>query len=420
MLRDIFMTGGTTSLLSGSWCTQFGIIGMSGNLFADSIQIAESGNIYATGRYASSVFLVKFDPFGSVIWCKKLYDLNNVKVPITLDPDENIYLTTRSGQRIIKINSDGLDQWAYNDTGPYTYGSMDAIVYYNGYVYTSGYVDRASNFSNESLCIYQYDAASGGRIRTLIHDETSVTTDGTFNNLAIAASGIYVAGDLKSYAGVICSANFNGDLVWRKGTQDFVYSSTGHSLAISPDGTQIFTGYRYSSDSKGGVISFTSGGTKKWERKWTNLYDCINLVATNTQSVFIASTTSTYTNLAQYYILKIDSEGNQLLCRKFSLSSMRYTPAIATDADENLYMFANYGSEGFIISKITPEDLAAPQLIFGPLTLTEEELETVSNSIAYTTPALINYNLSIQHTEITFIPTSLNTTETKFPIETIS
>jgi hypothetical protein len=287
-------------------------IGGTGFDFGTDITVDQSGNVYVTGQYSSTV---DFDPGSGV---------QNA----TANSSSNIY--------ILKLDASGNFDWVNTYPGFFSFGGGQSIVTdSNGAIYTAGGFSSTVDFdpgagtsnltSNGGTDVFvsKLDASgnfiwaknlggsSSERIQSLDIDTSSNlylagkfsgTSDfdpgtGTSNLTSNGADDVFVA-----------KLNANGDYLWAK-NMGGIDDDKALALSIDVDGSAFTTG------SFLGTADFDPGtGTS-------------NLISAGSQDIFIA---------------KLDANGNFVWSKSIGGNSSEYGKGISADVFGSLYVTGDF------------------------------------------------------------------------------
>ncbi|MCX7785102.1 MAG: SBBP repeat-containing protein, partial [candidate division WOR-3 bacterium] len=177
------------------WVQRYNGVGNSYD-YANAIAIDNAGNVYVTGRSASSnsyplnydYATIKYNPNGIEQWAKRYNGLGNSNdqaYAIAVDNQDNIYVTgssnsnTSSDYTTIKYNSAGQEQWCLRYNG---IGNSDDVAFAialdtSHNIYITGY-SYATSVGNPDYVTIKYGATS-----TI--EESKIMVDAKYSTLKI-------------------------------------------------------------------------------------------------------------------------------------------------------------------------------------------------------------------------------------------
>ena len=202
-----------------------------------SVDFGGTTNLYGSSQL-EDIFVLKLDSAGAVQWVNRYGSCSTEKAfGITVDSSGNSYITgqyfgcdmnfgevtmtyTRGGVEmfVLKLNSDGVSQWAYSAGGETADHAVDAAVDSSGNVYVTGFFQGTANFgsgnitSAGSLDIFVLKLDSSGAFQWVYTAGGDEADQG--NGIALDISGnVYTAGSFRSNiqftSGVTLEGNSN-------------------------------------------------------------------------------------------------------------------------------------------------------------------------------------------------------------------
>jgi hypothetical protein len=334
-----------------------------------------SGNVYTSGNFTGTVdfdpgsglssysgtgnynmYITKYSPDGNFIWAKAL-DGNVYVRSIELDDSSNIYLTgyfdgsidfdpgtgiqtltsTMQDIFLLKLDSTGNFNWAFNLGGPQTDGAKSVSIDNSGDILLTGYFTDTVDFdpgpSNYDLAttginlFYDIFVAKYSTAGSLIWAKNYGGTDNDY--------GTAITSDL---AGNICITGYFTDSI--------VFDSLSGELFLSPFSNDIF------------ILKLNSSGDFIWSKQMGGIGIDFPMAISVDQSGNIYST-GQYMQFADFdpgpatylldsmggydiYISKLDSAGNFLWAKGIGSSSSEYVNSMVTDLNGNLYLTGWY------------------------------------------------------------------------------
>jgi uncharacterized delta-60 repeat protein len=260
--------------------------------YGRSVAVDTSGNIYVTGyTYSFSVggydvFLLKYNPSGSLSWRRTWggsdYDYG---YGVAVDPSGNIYVTgytysfSVGGYDVflLKYDPSGSLLWQKTWGGSnYDYG-YGVAVDPSGNIYVTG-ATYSFSVGSYDVFLLKYDPSG-----SLSWQKTWGGSSSEYGyGVAVDPSGnIYVTGYTYSFGAggadaFLLKYNPSGSLSWQK-TWGGSSNDYGYGVAVDPSGNIYVTGYTYSFDVGGyGVVllKYGSSGNLLWRSTWGGLnYD---------------------------------------------------------------------------------------------------------------------------------------------------
>jgi len=294
------------------------------DLLVQAMVIDSSSNLYIAGYsyrppripldIKNSVFLVKFNSLGNLIWEKNWDDgpRHEEAYDITLDNQNNIYLTGRTEvQRadssyhydflLQKYSSSGTEQWTRiwgtdNDDGGYGV-SLDSL----GSIYICGIENQASSSSGD-FCIYKRDTSGYavwdtnwyGPYKDVLHD---IDIDSGHFIYVSGLIGTSSSGNSRMFT---AKCNSAGIQIWNRTTASNIYYSYG--LARDSQNNLFVSGKKSSFLV---AIKYNKSGDVLWE-KTSPLYSmqaCNDIHIDSDDNVYLIGTTSFNGNY-DFYLMK--------------------------------------------------------------------------------------------------------------------
>jgi len=289
------------------WTQQFGN-GNSDNAFG--LACDSLGNIYVSGTFLGTVyfgtnslnspisnsnfFVIKIAPNGDILWRKTIPGYSAHKPKLTVDNNDNLFLTGVSG--------------GTRNFGAFTIDSD------NGY----GFVCKLNTSSGNVIWVTQFGAGSS-------FNGTPVTNNITTSNFIVDTLGnIFLTGCFIGHG--------------RFGSQNIISSNSGsdtnaYLMKMSPTGTILWT-------------KFSTGkteGTSIVLDQFNNIYTAGNYFG----QVSINNTTYTApTDKYSIYLGKHDSEGNLIWFKHYDINTTAHheaIPQLAIDKFSNLFFKCQLG-----------------------------------------------------------------------------
>ena len=348
--------------------------GGTNNDYGESIATDKHGNVYVTGYYSSStivfgsvtltgfgsssIFIVKYDPNGNVLWAKRQGGAGmNLSNSIATDSNDNVYiagqfagstitfgsttLTNASFFRdlfIAKYDSAGNVLWAKREGGSTDDGANSVSTDPNGNVYMAGW------FKSPSITI----------------GTSTLTNAGTVSDIFVV------------------KYDSSGNTIWAKSAggnnEDIPYG-----IAADMSGNAYVTGYYYNSPITFGnttltnagsydifIVKYDSAGNVAWAKGagGSNQDGGMGITTDASgnayvtgffayQTVVFGSTTLTSNGGDDVFTVKYDAAGNVLWAKNGGGSSTDQGNGIAVDANGNTYVTGSFVSTSAGFDNIT-------------------------------------------------------------------
>jgi len=241
---------------------------------AIGVAVDNNGDLYVLGHHGSdpeqggSVFLLKFDADGNVLWSKSepdAYIAANKGGGLAVDGEGNVYVagwTSGGDTLLLKYASNASLLWSRTwDSASHWRDSSSSLVVTGSIIYVAGSTTTLDGLQSDVL-VLKYDKA--GSLYW------NATWDGYGKSVAYR-NGLYVAGYRLSdtYDILLLKLNDDGSLEWSK-TWDSGYNDYG--LSIATDCKNVFvTGYSgdgTGAHSDGVILQYNLTGDLKWSKTW--------------------------------------------------------------------------------------------------------------------------------------------------------
>lgn len=276
--------------------------------YAYDIDIDNNGDIVIVGYQASyshgsyDIIVMKLNTWGEIIWQKVIGGADDDRVEaLAIDSTNNIYLTgyqKTEGQGnfdyfIVKLNNDGDLQWQKAIGGTSVDAAHDITIDNNDIIYVVGQ-QASSTHGSFDISVVKLDTT--GVIdwqRTigdsLENDGYGITND-TDGNIYITGKSIGETGNTNL---VIIKMTATATIVWQK-------------TIVTTDTTGFMEGYG---------ITF------------------------NSDHIFVTGFQNSATHgLRDYFLIKMDLEGNQIWSKVYGGSKEDYSYSVKLDNDGNIYL----------------------------------------------------------------------------------
>lgn len=245
-----------------------------------------SNEFIVTGGFGDSLYIVKVNSDGNIVWEKYLYEVGGLYgADIDKDSFGNFYVTVwnynLSNQwQLIKFDASGDSLWSYTLSDPgSSFHIPYAITVNSDYVYVAAsagngpekYALHKFNLDGDLLYSRTYQTGSGFSIpRSITHDSQG--------NVILAGNG--GSGD----SWYILKCNSNGDTLWSKSL--FEVGQEALSVLTDNEDNMIVTGWSnkiIKLDTNGNLIfNKTLGGNQYWQGSKLVKYDDNNILVVGT------------------------------------------------------------------------------------------------------------------------------------------
>jgi len=210
----------------------------------ETIALDTSGNVYMTGWSSGfdwDICVIKIDSAGNEQWVYRhngSADWSDRSYDLAIDDTMNVYVCGGSYEdtipllTVIKLDSDGNEQWCYLSAGPSGRGGGAGCIALDGFggVYAGGGYRNASG--RRQIALVKLDTA-GNELWTYIHPHIppSSNYDNTSDIVVDIAGNIYVCGK-------IAVLSFNDDIVVMKfaapvSTREEMYNNLRINIVVS-------------------------------------------------------------------------------------------------------------------------------------------------------------------------------------------
>jgi hypothetical protein len=340
-----------------------------------SIAVDASGNVYSIGQANTgnggtySLILNKQSSSGALLWSKGLSTVNGyrttflfnglfeINVGLTLDSSGNVYVfgaPSGYGSQIIKFNSSGTILWAYHLTGgtnpqPDTNSFFVSIT-----VDSSGNVYAVGNNGASSPMVVKIN--SSGVWQWGYYLSSPTTSNNSYGGIKVDSSGnVNVA-----IGNVMFQLNSSGALNWFSNP-----SPTPTFSNVVVDGSNNIYVFGYDSTNVQIIYSYTSSGTVRWGRRYTNASfaagTLVGATIDSSNNIYAIGLLGPSVGIDRPSIgstLKIDSNGNVLNSGSFYSPQRGSTPAYdtagyccAVDSSGNTYWGGEAQTSQYYVNK---------------------------------------------------------------------
>jgi hypothetical protein len=351
-------------------------MGGIGNDYSNAIVTDSAGNIYVTGYTLSfgavgrDVLTIKYDSNGDQLWNRTIGGTGqDYGYGIAVDDSGDIYIAGYTNSFgvvlydiwIIKYNSSGDQIWNKTTGGTGNQYAYGMTIDDSGDIYVAGSTD-SMGAGNDDFWIIKYNS-SGDEI-------WNTTTGGTFDEniygkIALDSAGnIYATGNTWSFgagtpaAGNVWTVKYNssGDYIWNK-TAGGTAADYGNGLALDSTGN-IYVAAQTASFGVGidfWTIKYNSSGDEIWNKTagGTSSDRAFTAGTDNSGNAYIVGATSSFgAGGEDVWVIKYDSNGNQLWNKTAGGTSNDYGDGITLDGSGNIYVAANTRSFGAGLSDV--------------------------------------------------------------------
>jgi hypothetical protein len=408
-LDDVFVAKYSTSGTQ-LWIKQFGT---SSNDNAQAITTDSSGNAYVTGYTSGSLpdnsnfglddfFVAKYSPFGFQLWVNQFGSSNYDRVTsISTDNNGKIFITGYTGGSLPATTDNSLPVNS-------NLGGNDAfIAEYN----TNGFLFRVKQFGS-----------SGSDIPTGI---STYTND--FGNTSIYVTG-YTDGSLPGNNNLggndafIAKYSTAYEQIWLK---QFGTSSSDFVQAISTDshGNIYVTGWTKGSlpnyNNLGGedafVAKYDAYGNQLWVKQLgTSSDDRASAISVDSlDNIYVTGwtlgslTPSGNSGYHDIFVIKYDTNGNQLWVKQFGSPGYDITQGISINSSDNVYVTgytgsslpgnSNLGNSDAFIVGLDKDGNLLPTLSINDVTIVEGNGETTNAIFTVTRSGVATHSITVDY-----------------------
>ena len=338
----------------------------------------ENGNIYVGGAQKSPTatfgthtitntnpnyddgYIVKYNPFGEVVWVKNIGGILDERVLNIAVKNNNVYITGNfnsptliidnvvlnnpnesQSMFVVKLNNDGVAIWGRNPTGSSANVGSSIGVDDSENVFVSG-TFGASEMTIDDITIYNNDLL-----------------DGEIYLLKFDASGTALWA--RTGRG---SSNEYTDAIAIDGEGNVYIAGTFFSPTVTFDNTVLTN---TSSDYDIFIVKYNSNGVVQWAKKCGgNKYDIVRDIKTDHQGNIIIcghfesavmyfgnlSVANPNTETSDIFIAKFNSDGTPLWAKRAGNSSADIGTGVAVDSSDNIYLSGSIGSTGIVFGNL--------------------------------------------------------------------
>jgi catechol 2,3-dioxygenase-like lactoylglutathione lyase family enzyme len=400
------------------WMRQFGTPSQD---YSNGVAVDSTGNIYLTGGTEGDLgganagsydaWVAKYDPQGNQLWLQQFGTADgDSSNGVAVDSTGNIYLTGDTRGDLGGANAGSYDAWVakYDPQGNQLwvqqFGSvstesangvtvdLDGNVYLTGVIYRIGYEDN-------DIWVAKYDPQGN---QLWMQQFGSDHSDDSNRVVTDTAGNVYLTGNTNGSLGGANPSNNNdawvakydssGNQLWLQqfGTNTYDASS---GVAVDSTGNVYLTGKTYSHFAETNVhfydawiAKYDPQGNQLWVQQFQSPQSQIDYWS-NSNNVVIDAADNVYLTGSikddsgnwnkDVWVVKYDSEGNQIWQQQFDAVSRQYFYDVAIDGAGNLYLTGetegdlgspNAGSDDAWVAKLShlsQNGLQAPVEISG-------------------------------------------------------
>ena len=305
------------------------IWGTAGHESVEGVAVGPDGSTYLTGNHSlvgppSKIFLVKFDPDGSIAWQQtwdgpdEFFDSRPSDVAVSADGTA-IYVTgtaliTPNLAVLLKFNAaDGAIVWA-KSWGENSF-PQGVAVDTDGSIYVSG-----NNNTSDDFHVFVTRFASDGSV--VWHRKWNGATSGGDvaldggGNVYVAAEAPVPGSEIFAFQIALLKLDTGGNAIWQRTVAEGEQLDARGGLTVGPDGSVYIAGARlddhdFAFDAL--VLKFAPDGTLLWNRTWGGRgHDEAGGVAVSGDgAVFVTGTTNSSTPTDEVFYLQLAPAGGR-------------------------------------------------------------------------------------------------------------
>ena len=347
------------------------------NFAATALQADRLGNIYVSGYTWQTVFILKYNTQGDMVWSSEGDQSHTDRGAMALNHDGDVFVAGRSMEHeavneedylLLKVNSDGTKSWLNTYDGQYNEHNSPRDLNFDkdGNIYVLGWSEATG--TNSDIVLIKY-TPEGDMIWSVRYDN-----ENSWDSAVMAldeAGGIYLAGSSFSPAGqywITLKYDQSGSLLWQD-LQEVSRGAAPQNLVVSRTGDVYVAGSRILMNEHGQdfhVIKYNSSGVKQWEKSYNNRENSddhlSDMAIDNRDNIYITGTSDYYddTSHSEYITIKYTPDGEQVWLATVpdGASWLGGVPKLAVDGWGNSYIAGYTWSEDnptyFITVKYDP------------------------------------------------------------------
>jgi len=361
----------TTSSLKNSIVLEWNFTwGENDNEIATDIALDSLGNIYIIGHANYSlignhnIILAKFDNLGQLQWNITFggagYDTG---YDVELDSKNNIYLAgaidlsedpwnSKTDLILIKYNSYGEYQWNKTCGGEGNDAYVGMTLDSDDNIYITGHVSNISDYDNPDLVLFKYDNL-GNHLWNKTWGEQG--GDYGYDIVLDSLGNIYITGQsFDEFSGAdICLLKYNnlGQFQWNKTWNKS--SEYGTGIALDSSENIYITGYTLVDSSPNYdmvFLKYNNTGDLVWNRTWGNKYfDVLMDIAIDSEdNIYLAGIVNCSTTKSfDFCLMKFNINGEQQFNHTWGGAKIDQCRAITLDSANNVFLTGFTNSFGF-------------------------------------------------------------------------
>src|SRR5215475_1540332 len=270
------------------------------------VGITDSFTIDPFGNPSPKIFVVKFDPDGSLSW-QQIWNGTTIRglgrPDVAVSAVGSVYVTGITANNgndavLLKFNSNGTLLWERTWGGAQSDQGLAVATASDGSVYIAG---TATSFgpSSSGLFIVKFDSAGN-----LVWQKISDGAEG--NAVAVASDGsVYAAGttprnEIGNFDIVVLKITAAGSLVWQRTYSAGEVVDPRGRMTVGPDGSIVMAGaiqtVRRAADIAALIVKLTSDGSlvfdKQFDGRVNETADGVTVAPDNT--IYVTGTTTTF------------------------------------------------------------------------------------------------------------------------------
>ncbi len=359
------------------WQVRYGAPEVEWNFATTAMQTDRLGNLYVGGHTWQSVFILKYNTQGEMVWSSETDQSHTDRGAMALNHDGGVFVAGRSTEHeavneedflLLKLNSDGTKAWLNTYDGQYDESNIPSDLKFDkdGNIYVLG--RSWATGTNSDIVLIKY-TPEGELIWSVRYDN-----ENSWDSAVMAldeAGGIYLAGSSFSPAGyywITLKYDQAGSLLWQD-LRETSMNSFPSNLVVSRTGDVYVAGDRFLMNEYGRnfhVLKYNSSGVKQWEKSYNhreNSDDRLSDMAIDNQdNIYVTGTSDYYddTSRLEYITIKYTPDGEQAWLATVPDGASWYygVPKLAVDGWGNSYIAGYAWSENnptyFITVKYDP------------------------------------------------------------------
>lgn len=308
--------------------------------------VDDSDNVYITGYHDQNnqdkkIYLIKYSSNGDTLWTQKFNPTTNDEVAVSLhiDGNNNLVILGRSGNNIITVKYTNSGQYVWHrvleSQGGY-FVPKTIVTDNQNNIFCGGYL----NFSEPKLFLTKYTPEGNFQ---WIRYEFGTSNGYDSRNLITADSrnNIYMTGMSRDTAAmncmVLCKYNTDGNRIWKR----YLSNGQGNAIALDSEDNPYITGLIISplTSYDIGIAKFDTAGSQIWYHTYSMNQNSVE----EGKSIYINRNNNLYVLGSGY-----TTTYNALVTIKYSLSGILKWTRQYTGGDNGVDIVANDSNEVFI------------------------------------------------------------------------